>query len=80
MHVTPQRRGEPRGQHPPDKGKLRAPEGPLRRAPARRAEDRANDMGRDEDDVVWVSLGGSLFSDWTQPIDPCDDIQALFHT
>ena len=37
MHVTPHRRGEPRGQHPPDKGKLRAPEGPLRRAPARLA-------------------------------------------
>ena len=28
-----------------------APEGPHRRAPERRAEDRANDMGRDEDDV-----------------------------
>ena len=47
---------------------VEAPEGPHRRAPERRAEDRANDMGRDEDDVGWVSLGGSLFSDWTQPI------------
>ena len=58
--------------HPPQArratGSSEAPEGPLRRAPALQAENRANDMGRYEDDVVWVSLGGSLFSDWTQPI------------
>ena len=46
---------------------VEAPEGPHRRAPARRAEDRADDVGRDEDDGGWVSLGGSLFSDRTQP-------------